>query len=165
MRLCLSAAEVLSADIANAWQVRFGHTIVEGLGSTEMLHIYLSNDRKSQKSGSAGRCVPGYAIKLTTPEGVEAGPGEEGVMSVRGLSGAEYYWNRPDKTEETMRGSWLYTGDRFTRDADGFYYFKGRADDLVKVSGQWVYPLEIELALNEHPDRRSSCRERVCSVV
>jgi acetyl-CoA synthetase len=157
VRLCISAAEVLSADIAGSWKARFGHDIVEGLGSTEMLHIYLSNDEAERKTGSAGRAVPGYAIKLTTPEGREAEAGEEGVMSVRGLSGADHYWNRPDKTAETMRTGWIYTGDRFVMDEDGFYFFKGRADDLVKVSGQWVYPLEIELALNEHPKVHESC--------
>ncbi len=82
-------------------------------------------------------------------------------MSVRGLSGAEYYWQRPDKSAETMRDGWLYTGDRFVRDEDGCYFFKGRADDLVKVSGQWVYPLEIELALNEHRQVHESCVQAV----
>jgi len=151
VRLCISAAEILSADIFNVWTGRFGHRIVEGLGSTEMLHIYLSNDEQHRKLGSAGRRVPGYAIRLVTPEGTEVAVGEEGIMEVRGLSGARTYWNRPDKMAETMRDGWLWTGDRFVRDADGFYFFKGRADDLVKVSGQWVWPLEIELALAEHP--------------
>lgn len=157
VRLCISAAEVLSPELARSWHERFGLHIIEGLGSTEMLHIYLSNDDALQKPGSAGRVVAGYSIRLMTPEGREARTGEEGVMQVMGLSGAEYYWNRPDKTAETMREGWLDTGDRFTRDADGFYFFKGRADDLVKVSGQWVYPLEIEWALNDHAQVRESC--------
>jgi benzoate-CoA ligase family protein len=157
VRLCLSAAEILSADIAGAWRDRFGLEIVEGLGSTEMLHIYLSNRPGAVRQGSAGQAVPGYAIRLVTPEGDPAGPGEEGTMQVAGLSGAEYYWNRPDKTAETMRDGWLDTGDRFTVDSEGYYFFKGRADDLVKVSGQWVWPMEIELALNEHPEVHESC--------
>lgn len=157
VRLCVSAAEVLSPELARDWKDRFGLPIVEGLGSTEMLHIYLSNDETTQKPGAAGRAVEGYAIRLLTPEGIEAQDDEEGVMQVMGLSGAEYYWNRPDKTAETMKDGWLDTGDRFQRDADGFYYFKGRADDLVKVSGQWVYPLEIEWALNDHPQVREAC--------
>jgi benzoate-CoA ligase family protein len=161
VRLCLSAAEVLSADIANGWKKLFGHTIIEGLGSTEMLHIYLSNDAHVQKTGSAGKTVSGYTIRLLTPDGKEANAGQEGVMYVRGLSGAKYYWNRPEKTAETMQDGWLYTADRFVRDADGFYFFKGRADDLVKVSGQWVYPLEIELALNEHPQVAESCVQAI----
>jgi acetyl-CoA synthetase len=157
VRLCISAAEVLSPELARDWHTRFDLPIVEGLGSTEMLHIYLSNDETAQKPGSAGRVVEGYGIRLITPEGREAETGEEGVMQVMGLSGAEYYWNRPDKTAETMRDGWFDTGDRFTRDSDGFYFFKGRADDLVKVSGQWVYPLEIEWALNDHPQVREAC--------
>ncbi|MEM8656434.1 MAG: benzoate-CoA ligase family protein [Pseudomonadota bacterium] len=161
IRMCLSAAEVLSADIADTWADRFGHRIVEGLGSTEMLHIYLSNDAGTQKHGSAGRVVDGYAVRLIKPDGTIAQPGEEGVMHVTGLSGAEYYWNRPDKTAETMKGGWIDTGDRFVADADGFYFFRGRADDLVKVSGQWVYPLEIELALNEHPKVVEACVQAV----
>ena len=161
VRLCISAAEVLSADIAATWKRRFGLDIVEGLGSTEMLHIYLSNDEARRKSGSAGRVVPGYAVRLLTPDGRDAEVGEEGVMAVRGLSGAELYWNRPEKTAETMRDGWIDTGDRFLRDEDGFYFFRGRADDLVKVSGQWVYPLEIEWLLNEHPKVLEACVQAV----
>lgn len=157
VRLCLSAAEILSAEIADAWRQRFGHDIVEGLGSTEMLHIYLANAAERQKYGSAGQCLPGYAVKLTDQQGNEVPPGEEGIMSVCGLSALSEYWQRPDKTEETVRGEWVYTGDRFVCDEDGFYFFRGRADDLVKVSGQWVYPLEIELALAEHPEVNECC--------
>ncbi|MCC5987052.1 MAG: benzoate-CoA ligase family protein [Pararhodobacter sp.] len=157
LRLCLSAAEVLSAEIANAWRGRCGLPVIEGLGSTEMLHIYLSNTAEKQVPGSAGQVVPGYAVRLTTPEGHKAAPGEEGVMEVCGLSRTPGYWNRPDKNAETIRGEWLNTGDRFVADSDGNYFFRGRADDLVKVSGQWVWPMEIELALNEHPAVRESC--------
>jgi acyl-coenzyme A synthetase/AMP-(fatty) acid ligase len=116
-----------------------------------MLHIYLSNRLDDHRIGSAGARVPGYEIRLETPDGSPAGPGEEGVMFVRGHSSAPCYWNRPDKTADTMRGDWLYTGDRFI-ERDGHYYFQGRADDLIKVSGQWVWPLEVERCLNEHPD-------------
>lgn len=161
VRLCISAAEMMSSELAASWRERFGHRIVEGLGSTEMLHIYLSNDETVQKPGSAGRVVSGYAVRLINRNGLPATPGEEGIMEVCGLSGAEYYWNRPDKTAETMRDGWLYTGDRFTVDEDGYYFFKGRADDLVKVSGQWVYPLEIERALAEHPKVREVCVQAV----
>ena len=161
VRLCLSAAEVLSAEIADRWQARFGLEIVEGLGSTEMLHIYLSNLPGDRRPGAAGKVVPGYEVLLAAPDSgapvAQAGGGDDGVMWVRGLSMARSYWKRPDKTAETMVDGWLCTGDRFTRDADGFHFFKGRADDLVKVSGQWVWPMEIELALNEHPAVRESC--------
>lgn len=161
VRLCVSAAEVLSSELAQEWRSRFGHAIVEGLGSTEMLHIYLSNDEKTQKPGSAGRAVPGYAIRLVDEYGADVPDGQEGVMRVMGLSGAEYYWNRPEKTAETMRDGWVDTGDRFVRDADGFYFFRGRKDDLVKISGQWVFPLEIEWTLNEHPSVLESCVQAV----
>jgi benzoate-CoA ligase family protein len=157
LRLCISAAEILSNDVAAGWKNLAGLDIVEGLGSTEMLHIYLSNSAEEKRAGAAGRRVPGYEIKLATQDGREVADGEEGIMSVRGHSSAPLYWNRPDKTAETMRGDWLYTGDRFVRDPDGFYYFRGRADDLIKVSGQWVYPLEVELCLAEHPAVRECC--------
>jgi acetyl-CoA synthetase len=116
-----------------------------------MLHIYLSNALDDHRLGAAGARVPGYEVRLETPDGELAAPGEEGVMSVRGHSSSPSYWNRPDKTRDTMRGEWLYTGDRFV-EKDGYYYFRGRADDLVKVSGQWVWPLEVERCLSEHPD-------------
>ncbi|MDF1747393.1 MAG: benzoate-CoA ligase family protein [Alphaproteobacteria bacterium] len=151
VRLCISAAEVLSGDVFTAWKNRFGHEIMEGLGSTEVLHIYLSNTLDQKKLGSAGKRVPGYELKLTDRDGQPVEPGEEGILWIRGDSDAPCYWNRPDKTAETMRGDWIWTGDRFTLDGDGFYFFRGRADDLIKVSGQWVYPLEVELCLNEHP--------------
>lgn len=152
VRLCLSAAEVLSQDIFNEWKRSFGHEIIEGLGSTEVLHIYLSNTRAQKKTGTAGKRVPGYEIRLTTPEGEPVARGQEGVMWVRGHSNAPCYWNRPDKTAQTMREEgWIWTGDRLVEDADGFFTFVGRVDDLIKVSGQWIYPLEIELCLSEHP--------------
>jgi acyl-coenzyme A synthetase/AMP-(fatty) acid ligase len=152
LRMCLSAAEVLSNEVAEQWRQVAGQEIVEGLGSTEVLHIYLSNTPANRKPGAAGRRVPGYQIKLLDRDGREVGAGEEGILWVRGDSSAPYYWNRPDKTAETMRADgWIYTGDRLMRDADGYYFFRGRADDLVKVSGQWVYPLEVELCLADHP--------------
>lgn len=151
LRQSMSAAEILSEEVYTAWKNKVGHGPTEGLGSTEMLHIYLSNQLDDHRIGAAGARVPGYDIRLETPQGAPAAPGEEGVMLVRGHSSAPQYWNRPDKTQETMRGDWIYTGDRFI-ERDGYYYFQGRADDLVKVSGQWVWPLEVERCLNEHPD-------------
>jgi acetyl-CoA synthetase len=151
LRLCVSAAETLSGELFDEWRRRYGLTIVEGLGSTEVLHIYLSNTLTKQKPGASGMRVPGYELKLTDPGGNEVLAGESGVLWVRGQSQAPCYWNRPEKTAETMRDGWIYTGDRFRRDADGFHFFEGRADDLVKVSGQWVHPLEVERCLAEHP--------------
>lgn len=152
VRMCVSAAETLSAELAKTWRERFGHEIVEGLGSTEVLHIYLSNVPGAVKQGSAGKAVPGYEIELRDGDGRPVAPGEPGIMWVRGDSNAPCYWNKPDKTAETMRDAgWICTQDRFAVDADGYYFFQGRADDLIKVSGQWVYPLEIELCLADHP--------------
>ncbi len=155
LRLALSAAEVLSAEVFNGWKTLTGLEIIEGLGSTEVLHIYLSNRRGQKKLGAAGLRVPGYEILLRDKDGREVGDNEEGILWVRGDSNTPLYWNRPDKSAETIReGGWIYTGDRFLRDADGFHFFRGRADDLIKISGQWVYPLEVELCLAEHPDVR-----------
>ena len=155
LRMALSAAEVLSVEIFNGWKRLTGLEIVEGLGSTEVLHIYLCNGPEWKKPGAAGLRVPGYEILLRDKDGREVGDNEEGILWVRGDSATPLYWNRPDKTAETVRdGGWIYTGDRFVRDADGFHFFRGRADDLIKISGQWVYPLEVELCLAEHPDVR-----------
>ena len=150
IRLSVSAAETLSEDIFNGWKDLTGLEVMEGLGSTEILHIYLSNTPREKRIGAAGKRVPGYEVVLKDRDGNPSAPGEEGVMWVRGHSSAPLYWNRPDKTAETMRGDWLYTGDRFL-EKDGFYFFQGRADDLIKVSGQWVWPLEVERCLAEHP--------------
>lgn len=151
LRQSMSAAEILSEDVYKSWVRLAGHGPTEGLGSTEMLHVYLSNRLDDHRLGAAGARVPGYEIRLLTPEGEPARPGEEGVMQVRGHSSAPSYWNRPDKTRDTMRGDWIYTGDRFV-ERDGYYYFQGRADELIKVSGQWVWPGEVEKCLAEHPD-------------
>lgn len=151
IRLCVSAAETLSNELFKAWRERFGLDIIEGLGSTEVLHIYLSNAPGAYKVGAAGRPVQGYEVELRNDRGEPIKPDEPGVLWVRGDSNAPCYWNKPEKTAETMRNGWIYTGDRFEVDDDGFYYFRGRADDLIKVSGQWVYPLEIELCLADHP--------------
>jgi benzoate-CoA ligase family protein len=155
LRMALSAAEVLSAEVFNGWKNLTGLEIVEGLGSTEVLHIYLSNRPEQKKLGAAGLRVPGYEMMLRDKEGREVADNQEGILWVRGDSSTPLYWNRPDKTAETIRdGGWIHTGDRFVRDSDGFYFFRGRADDLIKISGQWVYPLEVELCLAEHPDVR-----------
>jgi acetyl-CoA synthetase len=144
----------LSAEVFNGWKSLTGLEIVEGLGSTEVLHIYLCNRPDKKKLGAALR-VPGYEIALRDKDGREVGDNEEGILWVRGDSATPLYWNRPDKSAQTIReAGWIYTGDRFVRDADGFHFFRGRADDLIKISGQWVYPLEVELCLAEHPDVR-----------
>ena len=155
LRLSLSAAEVLSGEVFSAWKALTGLEIVEGLGSTEALHIYLCNREDKKRAGAAGLRVPGYEVALRDQDGSEVSDNEEGTLWLRGDSATPLYWNRPDKTAETIREEgWIYTGDRFVRDGDGFYFFRGRADHLVKISGQWVYPLEVELCLVDHPDVR-----------
>src|SRR5438034_6654092 len=142
LRMALSAAEVLSAEVFNAWKNLSGLEIVEGLGSTEELHIYLSNRPDKKKLGAAGLRVPGYEIALKDKDGREVGDNEEGILWVRGDSSTPLYWNRPDKSAETIReAGWIYTGDRFVRDSDGFHFFRGRSDHLTKLSWQSVYPL------------------------
>ena len=149
LRQCMSAAEILSEDVFTRWKDLTGLPPIEGLGSTELLHVYLSNSADEQRLGAAGKAVPGYEVELRDPDGNVVGDGQDGVMYVRGHSSAPCYWNRPDKSAETMHADWICTGDRFIRE-DGYYFFQGRADDLVKVSGQWVWPLEVERCLNEH---------------
>lgn len=154
IRLCISAAETLSKEMADGWKQRFGHEIVEGLGSTEMLHIYISNSPTALRHGAAGRRVPGYSLELRDWQGRRVENGKEGVLWVRGDSAAPCYWNKPEKTKAAVADGWLCSGDIFTRDKDGFHYFRGRADDLVKISGQWVYPIEVEQCLAQHPKIR-----------
>ena len=155
LRLAVSAAEILSGEVFSAWKALSGLEVVEGLGSTEVLHIYLSNTPHRKKLGSAGVRVPGYELALRDQDGSEVAEGGEGILWVRGHSSTPLYWKRPEQSAETIReGGWIYTGDRFVRDVEGFYFFRGRADDLVKISGQWVYPLEVELCLADHPGVR-----------
>lgn len=154
IRFCVSAAESLPTELYQRWMNYYHLEICEGCGSTEMTHIYVSNYPGGTKPGSAGITVPGYQVKLVSPsdDGVEVtAVGEVGVMMVRGDSAAPYYWNRPDKTAHTMRNGWLYTDDLFYQDEDGFYYFTGRANDIFKVSGQWISPPEVEATLLLHP--------------
>ena len=150
LRLSISAAETLSETVFYEWRDLTGQEVIEGLGSTELLHIYLSNSREKKKLGAAGQRVPGYEVQLRDTDGNVLDDNQEGVLWVRGHSSAPLYWNRPAKTAETMREDWINTGDRFSRDGEGYYFFKGRADDLIKVSGQWVHPLEVERCLQTH---------------
>lgn len=149
--LCISAAEALPREIFRQWQENYGVEIAEGCGSTEMLHIYISNRPGHIKSGSTGQEFPGYDIKLVDESGNPVPQGEAGDMLVCGDSAAPYYWNKPEKTVQTMRDEWLFTGDRYWQDAEGYYFFAGGSDDMLKVSGQWVSPIEVEGCLIEHP--------------
>jgi benzoate-CoA ligase len=151
LRLCVSAAEALPREIFRQWQENYSVEIAEGCGSTEMLHIYVSNHPGRIKPGSTGQEIEGYDLKLADKSGNPVAQGEAGDMLVRGDSSAPYYWNKPEKTAQTMRGEWLFTGDRYWQDEDGYYFFAGRSDDMLKVSGQWVSPIEVEGCLIEHP--------------
>ena len=150
LRLCVSAGEALPAHIGTQWRDRVGVDILDGIGSTEMLHIFLSNRAGDIRYGSSGRPVPGYDARILGEDGDEVGVDEVGELVVRGPSAAEGYWNQRAKSRRTFVGEWTYTGDKYVRDADGYYYCRGRTDDMFKVSGIWVSPFEVEAALLSH---------------
>ncbi len=151
IRLCASAAEALPAGVWRRWKETFGSTILDGIGSTEMLHIFVSNTPEELKPGSSGKAVPGYEARILDEEErpVEE-PGEAGYLSVKGDSAAAYYWRNHEKTKKTMKGEWLFAGDWYRVDEDGFFWYEGRADDMIKVSGLWVSPVEVESTLGDH---------------
>ncbi len=151
VRLCTSAGEALPATIYLQWVERFKVEILDGIGSTEMLHIYISNRVGQVRPGSSGFLVPGYEAKAVDEAGNEVPRGEIGTLYVKGDSSAAYYWNRHDKTKQTMLGEWLNTGDKYYQDEDGYWWTVGRGDDMLKVGGIWVSPLEVENTLLEHP--------------
>ncbi len=152
VRLCVSAGEALPADIFRRWKERTGLTILDGIGSTEALHIFISNREGDLRPGTSGKVVPGYEARIVLEGGREAPQGETGRLHIRGPSTAAYYWNNPEKTASTMlEGDWLDTGDTYQRDADGYYQYCGRSDDMLKVGGIWCSPIEIEAQLISHP--------------
>ncbi len=152
LRACISAGEALPAEIGRIWRQRFGVDILDGVGSTEMLHIYVSNRPDDIRYGTSGRAVKGYDIKLADEKGRSPAAGEVGEMLVRGPTAAEGYWNQRDKSRRTFEGEWMRTGDKYTCSADGYYTYAGRTDDMFKVSGIWVSPFEVESALIGHTD-------------
>ena len=151
VRLCVSAAESLPAEIWRRWKDTYGLTIIDGIGSTEMLHIFCSNAAADVRPGSSGRPVPGYDLKLLDETLDPTPPGETGNLYVRGDSALALYWRQHEKTKQTVLGDWIYTGDRYRCDADGYWWHQGRVDDMLKVGGNWVSPVEMEQALGEHP--------------
>jgi benzoate-CoA ligase family protein len=150
IRHCVAAAESLPAEVWQRWKDAFGLTIIDGVGSTEMLHIYCSNRVDDVRPGSSGKPVPGYELKILDPEGKPAAAGEAGDLYVKGDSALALYWAQHEKTKRSILGDWFFTGDRYRVDADGYYWYEGRSDDMIKVSGLWVSPIEIEAALIEH---------------
>jgi benzoate-CoA ligase len=150
LRVCVSAGEALPARIFEDWRREFGLIILDGIGSTEMLHIFISNSAEEARAGSSGKVVEGYEARLTGDNGKEASAGEPGNLFVSGESATAGYWNRPDLTQEAIRDGWVRTGDIYLKDAEGFYYHVGRSDDCFKVRGLWVSPIEVESALLAH---------------
>ena len=151
LRRCISAGEPLPEHVGRRWRETVGTDILDGLGSTEMLHIFLSNRPNDIRYGTTGKPVPGYELRIVTEEGADTSAGESGELIVKGPSAAEGYWNQREKSRRTFRGEWTYTGDTYTRDSDGYYRYCGRSDDMLKVSGIWVSPFEVEEALIGHP--------------
>ena len=151
VRMCVSAAEPLAPEVLRRWQAAFGLDIIDGIGSTEMLHIYCSNLPGDVRPGTSGKPVPGYELKLLDENGSPVGDGEVGNLHVRGDSALAYYWHQHEKTKAAISGEWFFTGDRYRVNEAGDYVYEGRADDMIKIGGLWASPIEIENALVEHP--------------
>jgi benzoate-CoA ligase family protein len=151
VRQCISAGETLPAEIFERWKRKLGIEILDGIGSTEMLHIFISSRKGKCKAGSCGVPVPGYEVKIVDDAGERVHDGEIGNLWVRGASAFSEYWRIPELTARTKHGDWVVTGDKFLREADGYYQYCGRADDMLKVAGMWVSPVEVENALLGHP--------------
>ena len=151
LRRCVSAGEALPEDIGKRWEKTFGVEILDGIGSTEMLHIFLSNRPGAVRYGTTGKAVPGYDLRVVGDDGKDVAPGEIGELLVCGPSCAVAYWNNRTKSLATFHGPWTRTGDKYICDKDGYYTYGGRSDDMLKVSGIWVSPFEVESALLAHP--------------
>jgi benzoate-CoA ligase family protein len=150
IRFCVSAGESLPAELFRRWQARFATEILDGLGSTELLHMYLSSRPGRVRPGSTGVPVPGYEVKILDETGTPIGPRRVGDLYVKGPSTAIMYWNRREQTKQKMCGEWFVSGDKCSVDEDGYFWYAGRADDMFKVSGEWVSPIELESVLIQH---------------
>jgi len=150
LRFAFSAGEALPKPLFDAWKKRFGIEIVDGIGSTEMMHVFISNLPGTARGGASGKVVPGYKAKIVDDAGTELPAGRSGHLWVSGDSCCAYYWNQHEKSKATFRGEWTVTGDKYHLDADGYFTYEGRSDDMLKVSGQWVSPAEVEAALMGH---------------
>jgi benzoate-CoA ligase len=151
LRACVSAGEALPEDLGQRWKQTMGVDIYDGIGSTEMLHIFLSNGPVALRYGTTGKAVPGYRLKLVDDEGRPVKPGEVGELLVSGASSAAYYWNNRARSRSTFQGEWTRTGDKYVESDDGFFTYCGRTDDMLKVGGIYVSPFEVEAALVTHP--------------
>ncbi|MEO1370812.1 MAG: benzoate-CoA ligase family protein, partial [Acidobacteriota bacterium] len=153
VRTYVSAGEALPADLLGRWRRATGAAPLDGIGSTEALHIFLTNTADDLRPGTSGRPVPGYEARIVDDAGADVPAGASGRLQIRGDSTASHYWNQREKTQATMlEGGWLETGDTYRRDADGYFIYEGRSDDMMKVGGIWTSPVEIEAALIQHPD-------------
>ncbi|HMA70123.1 MAG TPA: benzoate-CoA ligase family protein [Xanthobacteraceae bacterium] len=152
LRICVSAGEALPVDVGRRWSERYGVDILDGLGSTEMLHIFLSNRIGDVRYGTTGKPVPGYDIRLVDDDGATVRPGQLGELQVRGPTSAIMYWNNRAQSRTTFLGEWTRSGDKYIEDKDGYYVYCGRRDDMLKVGGMYVAPFEVEGALLTHPD-------------
>jgi benzoate-CoA ligase len=151
LRLCVSAGEALPDELYKRWQDRYGVEIIDGIGTTEICHIFISNRPGATRPGATGLPVPGYEAIVVDDEARAVPQGEIGNLRVKGDSIMAYYWNKHDKTKETLFGPWIQTGDKYYQDADGYFWYAGRADDMLKVGGIWVSPIEVENTLIKHP--------------
>lgn len=151
VRLCISAGEALPAEIFHRWQKRFNLDILDGIGSTEITHIFISNIQDNIRPGSTGKLVPGYDARIVDDQFKDLSCGQTGTLLIKGDSIAACYWNKHEKTKKTMLGEWINTDDKFYMDEEGFFYYVGRTDDMLKVGGIWVSPIEVEACLIAHP--------------
>ncbi|WP_341904474.1 benzoate-CoA ligase family protein [Polaromonas sp. YR568] len=151
LRVCASAGEALPAEIGKKWTAQYGCEILDGIGSTEMLHIFLSNRPGEVRYGTTGQAVPGYELRIVGDDGQDCADGEIGELQIKGPSAAIMYWNNRAKTKATFAGEWTRSGDKYIRDADGYYTYGGRSDDMLKVGGIYVSPFEVEASLMTHP--------------
>ena len=150
LRLCTSAGEALPAELGKQWTAAYGVDLLDGIGSTEMLHIFISNRPGQVRYGTTGQAVPGYQLRITGDDGNPCAVGELGELQINGPSAALMYWNNRAKTKATFAGEWTHSGDKYTVDADGFYTYGGRTDDMLKVGGIYVSPFEVEACLMTH---------------
>ena len=151
LRICLSSGEPLPPAIFHQWKERTGLELLDVVGSTEATHDFLANRPGRAKAGSSGEVTPAFEAKIVDEDGRELPMGEVGSLMVKGDANSPYYWNKHEQTKRMMQGEWLKTGDTYYRDAEGYYWYCGRSDDMMKVGGLWVSPIEIENTLMEHP--------------
>ena len=151
LRLCISAGEALPPDLYNRWKEKTGLDLLDGIGTTEILHIFLANRPGAIRPGASGKTVPGYEARIVDEDGEDVATGETGSLMIKGESLLRLYWRNPEKTASSFRGEWMLTGDTYYQDEDGFLFCCGRSDDMLKVGGIWCSPVEIEAKLVEHP--------------